>query len=70
MDPRDWLAFLDQACGDDAGLRKEVESLLAAADRTLSYLREPALEAARQIAGNHSFCREADRPMANPRSHR
>jgi tetratricopeptide (TPR) repeat protein len=55
MDPRDWPAFLDQACGDDASLRKEVESLLTAADRTLSDLREPALEAARQIAGGPAF---------------
>jgi tetratricopeptide (TPR) repeat protein len=55
MDPRDWPAFLDQACGDDPDLQNEVEALLANADHTLSYLREPALETARQIADNPAF---------------
>lgn len=50
MDPRDWPRFLDRACADDAGMRREVESLLAASERTLSGLREPALETAREMA--------------------
>jgi serine/threonine-protein kinase len=51
MDPRDRGAFLDKACEGDAAMRKEVESLLGAADWTLSGLSDPALEAAREIAG-------------------
>jgi serine/threonine-protein kinase len=50
MDPRDWPAFLDQNCAGDTVMRREVLSLLAAADRTLSDLREPAIAAAREIA--------------------
>jgi hypothetical protein len=28
-DPHSWGAVLDEACGDDTGLRKEVEHLLS-----------------------------------------
>ncbi len=55
MDPRDRPAFLDRACGEDAAIRKEAESLLSAADRTLSDLREPAFEAARDMAAAAPF---------------
>jgi serine/threonine-protein kinase len=37
-------AFVAQACGDDAALRLEVESLLAAHDRTGDFLDRPAAE--------------------------
>ncbi|HST07546.1 MAG TPA: protein kinase, partial [Gemmatimonadaceae bacterium] len=37
-------AFVAQACGDDAELRLEVESLLAAHDRTGAFLDRPAAE--------------------------
>ena len=38
--------FLDEQCGDDARLRREVDSLLAANDRASAFLNEPALDAA------------------------
>lgn len=46
----DRAAFLDEACGGDISLRRDVESLLASADRTISDLQEPALAAAREFA--------------------
>ncbi len=52
MDPHDRSAYLDQACVSDPDIRSDVESLLAAAEQTLGYLRNPALQAARQIVLN------------------
>jgi tetratricopeptide (TPR) repeat protein/tRNA A-37 threonylcarbamoyl transferase component Bud32 len=43
--PRDrWPAFLDQACGTDAGLRVELEDLLLQYDRADTLLDHPAAE--------------------------
>ncbi|HLX82773.1 MAG TPA: serine/threonine-protein kinase [Terriglobales bacterium] len=42
-------AFLDEACGGDAELRKEVESLLHSSGQTMGFLRQPVLQAAQQI---------------------
>ncbi|HEX4809882.1 MAG TPA: serine/threonine-protein kinase [Bryobacteraceae bacterium] len=42
--------FLDQACGQDAQLRAEVESLLFSSKQTLGLLQEPVLAAAQEIA--------------------
>src|SRR5262245_42430492 len=48
-DERD--GFLAEACGDDADLRREVESLLAAHEDAGTFLQSPAVEvAAREIA--------------------
>jgi serine/threonine-protein kinase len=55
MDPLDRGAFLDQSCGNDLALRKEVESLLQSADSTLSDLQAPAWQAAREITGDAGF---------------
>ncbi|HTA44806.1 MAG TPA: serine/threonine-protein kinase, partial [Bryobacteraceae bacterium] len=52
MDPRDRQPFLDQACANDAAMRREVEALLSAADHTVGWLREPARQLAREIAAN------------------
>ncbi len=41
-DPAARRALLDQRCGSDAGLRAEVEALLAAADRPATFLDRPA----------------------------
>jgi len=41
--------FLDYACGDDLALRKEVESLLDASDKTFGFLQRPVQEAARYL---------------------
>ena len=46
----DRAAFLDGACGDDTLLRREVELLLASAERTISDLEVPALAVAREYA--------------------
>src|SRR5688572_9886062 len=42
--------YLDQACGDDAALRANVEALLASHGADPSFLKEPALE---QLAAAH-----------------
>ncbi|HEY3936620.1 MAG TPA: serine/threonine-protein kinase [Bryobacteraceae bacterium] len=55
MDVRDRAQFLDQVCAGDTVMRRDVESLLGAADHTLSALREPAEKAAREIAGDWAF---------------
>ncbi len=41
-------AFLNEACGDDAALRSEVESLLAADKAAERFLVSPAIEVAAQ----------------------
>ena len=41
--PGDRAAFLEQACGDDSALRREVEALVAADGDAGSFLEEPAL---------------------------
>src|SRR2546421_152781 len=44
-------AFLDEACGGDESLRKQVEALLAAHEAAASFIESPAFEAeARQLA--------------------
>ena len=42
LDPREWPAFLDDACGDDDELRKEVEALLDAERNAPDFLDEGA----------------------------
>jgi serine/threonine-protein kinase len=41
--------FLDSACDGDLSLRQEVESLLEASGKTVSFLRKPVQQAARQF---------------------
>jgi eukaryotic-like serine/threonine-protein kinase len=43
--PGDRAAFLDEACGDDAELRSEVDSLLLAHERAAAFLDSPVLGA-------------------------
>ncbi|MFZ1005448.1 MAG: protein kinase [Candidatus Sulfotelmatobacter sp.] len=43
-------AFLDEACGGDDELRREVESLLRSSGQTMGFLQKPVLDAAKQIA--------------------
>ena len=50
MNPLDRPAFLAAVCGADQALRKEVESLLDAAERTLGLLQRPVREAVRSVA--------------------
>src|SRR5215472_4555050 len=42
-------AFLANACGGDIALRKEIDSLLAASDKTLGFIQRPLQEAARSL---------------------
>lgn len=44
-------AFLEQRCGSDVELRREVEALLESAGTPLDVLEQPVLEAARELAG-------------------
>jgi serine/threonine-protein kinase len=55
VDPADRPVFLSAVCGGDRALREEVESLLAAAGRTLSMLQRPVREAARSAAAAESL---------------
>jgi len=41
--------FLDQRCGGDAELRKEVEALIDSAEKPMDFLERPVLEAAHQM---------------------
>jgi hypothetical protein len=43
--PADRAAYLDEACGPDAGLRAEVEGLLATLGRAGEFMRRPAAAA-------------------------
>ena len=47
ISPEQHDAHLDQACGDDQALRREVESLMAEAERQPAFLREAAAGPAR-----------------------
>ena len=49
VEPGRRSAFLDQACGGDAALRAEVESLLECSERPLDFLEETVQSAARQF---------------------
>src|SRR5262245_33479082 len=46
LEPGARAAFLDNSCGDDGELRREVESLLRAHDKAGNYFAAPAMEAA------------------------
>jgi serine/threonine protein kinase/Tfp pilus assembly protein PilF len=48
-------AFLDEACGGDAELRKEVESLLHSSGQTMGFLQQPVLQAAQQVTAEESL---------------
>ena len=45
--------FLDQACGGDGALRREVTSLLASTDQNLDFVERPLSEAAGLVAEAH-----------------
>ena len=56
--------FLDRACGGDAALRQEVETLLATADETDSFLETPAFQlAASLLAAKDSTALLEGRPF-------
>ncbi len=55
QEPNRRAAFLDEACGDDAELRKELESLLRSERETMGFLRNPVLDAVQQIAAKEDL---------------
>src|SRR6266550_7429336 len=52
--PGERAAFLDEACHDDEGMRREVESLLTSHERAENFIEVPAFEAAPELATNDS----------------
>ena len=51
-DPGEWPSFLDEACGADAELRVEVESLLQFEQSGSGFMRQPAVELAAHLLVN------------------
>ncbi len=49
LEPAARVAFLDQACGDDSGLRNEVDSLLKSSEKTLGFLKNPVEQAVQSL---------------------
>ena len=60
-DLQERAAYLEQACGGDPALRKQVDSLLAAHERSGQFLDVPAL---RQMAAGPSAADEVDATSA------
>ncbi|HEY0321648.1 MAG TPA: protein kinase [Pyrinomonadaceae bacterium] len=50
--PGERAAFLDKACDDEEGIRREVESLLESHERTGDFIDSPAFEAAAHLLVN------------------
>jgi serine/threonine protein kinase len=50
--PAERGAFLDEACGADEAMRKEVESLLASSDEADEFLKSPVIEDAAALLGD------------------
>src|SRR4029450_3350680 len=50
--PEERAAFLDEACHDDKGMRREVESLLTSHERAENFIEMPAFKAAPEFAPN------------------
>jgi serine/threonine protein kinase/TolB-like protein len=49
LKPEARLEYLDQNCGADAELRREVEALLTSAEKPMDFLEKPVIEAAHQM---------------------
>src|SRR5262252_7369240 len=52
--PEERAAFLNEACHDDKGLRREVESLLTSHERAENFIEVPAFEVAPEFVPNDS----------------
>ena len=64
--PEGRKAFLEEACGGDKDLRKQVEALLAAHEKAGSFVETPALDlAARALAQKQAqpLARAETRPL-------
>ena len=62
LEPDARPAFLDNSCGEDSELRKEVEALLDAADTPTDILEQPVFEAAQSVVAESN--RDAIHPGA------
>ncbi|MCA9253545.1 MAG: hypothetical protein KDA54_20625, partial [Phycisphaerales bacterium] len=51
LDAHERASFLDEACGDDAELRREVEALIANDADPISFVDAAPSQAARAVAG-------------------
>jgi serine/threonine protein kinase len=60
--PAERQVFLDQHCGNDPGLRAQVESLLAASAKVGSFLNKPAAQALPRSPGTVDYEPIAERP--------
>src|SRR5688572_21378795 len=65
-DPSAWPAILEQRCAGDAGLRREVESLLGRYDRALRFLESPPVAAAAALAAEAHAVPRAERTRVGP----
>jgi eukaryotic-like serine/threonine-protein kinase len=52
--PEERVAFLDETCHDDEGMRREVESLLTAHERAENFIEVPAFKVAPELVPNDS----------------
>src|SRR5438876_6477217 len=52
--PEERAAFLDEACHDDEGMRREVESLLTSHERAENFIEVPAFKVAPELATSDS----------------
>src|SRR5213593_1664503 len=52
--PEARAAFLDEACHDDEGMRREVESLLTSHERAENFIEVPAFKVAPELATTDS----------------
>jgi len=52
--PEERAAFLDEACHDDEGMRREVESLLTSHERAENFIEVPAFEVAPELVTDDS----------------
>ena len=58
-------AFLDEACGGDEELRREVESLLASHEQAGEFLASPALEVAAKLIAEDQFASAVGRSIGH-----
>lgn len=61
------VAYLNEACGDDGELRREVEAMLASHDQACSFIEEPAAAVAARLVTNAGGNSLIGKPIAHYR---
>src|SRR5436305_7556465 len=61
-DPAERAAYLDQACGGDATLRRRIESLLGSHERAADFMDVPVVEQLAHDTAGLDFLAPAQRP--------